>query len=138
MLSHRMRTSVVLAASIVGTSVLPLSLRAQSRTEADGGQSTTSSMMAEPLAPIARADAVAPAGPRVAQAGISNSVLAGRLGVEEPQGGGSHVGMGSNIALMGAGAAAVVVGLMVGGNGGTMVALGGAVVGLVGLYRYLR
>jgi len=46
--------------------------------------------------------------------------------------------MGSNLAMMGVGAAAVVIGLMVGGDGGTILALGGGVVGLVGLYRYLR
>jgi hypothetical protein len=39
---------------------------------------------------------------------------------------------------MGVGAAAVVIGLMIGGNGGTVVALTGGVLGLVGLYRFLR
>jgi hypothetical protein len=39
---------------------------------------------------------------------------------------------------MSVGAAAVVVGVLVGGEGGTMLALGGGVVGLVGLYRYVR
>jgi len=32
----------------------------------------------------------------------------------------------------------VVVGLLVGGDGGAAVAIGGGVLGLVGLYRYLR
>jgi hypothetical protein len=40
--------------------------------------------------------------------------------------------------MMGVGAAGVVVGLLIGGDGGTMLALGGGVVGLLGLYRYLR
>jgi hypothetical protein len=39
---------------------------------------------------------------------------------------------------MGTGGAGVIIGLLVGGNGGTAIALGGGIVGLVGLYRYLR
>ena len=40
--------------------------------------------------------------------------------------------------LMIVGAAALVVGALVGGTGGDLLMLGGAVVGLVGLYRYLQ
>jgi len=39
---------------------------------------------------------------------------------------------------MGAGAAAIIVGLMIGGDGGTIVAISGGVIGLVGLFRYIR
>ena len=49
-----------------------------------------------------------------------------------------NASLGPNLALMGAGAAGVVVGLLIGGDGGTAIALGGGVVGLIGLYRYLR
>ena len=45
---------------------------------------------------------------------------------------------GSDLALMGVGGAAVVVGLLVGGDAGAAVAIGGGVVGLIGLYRYLQ
>jgi len=44
----------------------------------------------------------------------------------------------SNIAWMAVGGAALVVGLMIGGNGGTIIALTGGVVGLVGLFRYMQ
>lgn len=47
-------------------------------------------------------------------------------------------GFGQPEALMIVGGAAVVIGLLVGGNGGGVLAFGGAVVGLVGLYQYLR
>jgi hypothetical protein len=47
-------------------------------------------------------------------------------------------GFGQPEALMIVGGAAVVLGLLVGGDGGGVLALGGAVVGLVGLYQYLR
>jgi hypothetical protein len=52
-----------------------------------------------------------------------------------PEAGGN---VGPNLALLGVGAAAVVTGLLIGGDGGHAVAIGGAVVGLVGLYRYMR
>jgi hypothetical protein len=39
---------------------------------------------------------------------------------------------------MGVGAAAVGLGLIIGGDGGTIIAITGGVIGLVALYRYLR
>jgi hypothetical protein len=44
----------------------------------------------------------------------------------------------THVAMMGVGAAAVVVGLIIGGDNGTIIATVGGVIGLVGLYRYLR
>ena len=46
--------------------------------------------------------------------------------------------VGKNLALMGVGGAALIIGLLIGGDGGTVVAIAGGVVGLVGLYHYLR
>lgn len=46
--------------------------------------------------------------------------------------------MGQSMALMIVGGAALVSGLIIGGDAGTILALGGAVVGLIGLYHYLR
>lgn len=45
---------------------------------------------------------------------------------------------GRPVALMAVGAAALVIGLLIGGNGGKAVAVGGAVVGLAGLYEFIR
>jgi hypothetical protein len=42
------------------------------------------------------------------------------------------------VALMVVGGAALLTGLIIGGNAGTAIAVGGAVVGLVGLYQYLQ
>jgi hypothetical protein len=78
------------------------------------------------------------AGPRVAPAGIGRPVPANPLGLATPVADDTHVGAGPDLALMGVGAAAVVIGLMIGGDGGTIVALGGGILGLVGLYRFLR
>jgi hypothetical protein len=46
--------------------------------------------------------------------------------------------VGSNVALMIVGGATLVVGAIIGGTAGTIVMVGGGVIGLVGLYRYLQ
>ena len=46
--------------------------------------------------------------------------------------------VGSNVALMIVGGAGLIVGAIIGGTAGTIVMIGGGVVGLVGLYRYLQ
>ncbi|MFI5256188.1 MAG: hypothetical protein ACHQRK_02935 [Gemmatimonadales bacterium] len=47
-------------------------------------------------------------------------------------------GYGQPVALMVVGGAALLTGLIIGGGAGTAIAVGGAVVGLVGLYQYLQ
>jgi len=49
-----------------------------------------------------------------------------------------HMGAGQNIALMVVGGAALITGLVIGGDGGTIIAIGGAAVGLYGLYNYIK
>ena len=44
----------------------------------------------------------------------------------------------ANVALMIVGGAGLVIGSIIGGDTGTIVMVGGGVVGLIGLYRYLR
>jgi hypothetical protein len=56
-------------------------------------------------------------------------------GVALPQ---DRVRAGPNIAMMAVGGAALVVGLVIGGDGGYIMAAAGGVIGLIGLYRYLR
>lgn len=46
--------------------------------------------------------------------------------------------IGTSKAQMVVGGAAIVVGVIIGGNGGSAIALGGAVVGLYGLWNYLK
>lgn len=45
---------------------------------------------------------------------------------------------GEGVALMVVGGAAMVGGLIVGGDAGTAIAIGGLAIGLVGLYQYVR
>ncbi|HEX7978989.1 MAG TPA: hypothetical protein VF461_10330 [Gemmatimonadaceae bacterium] len=49
-----------------------------------------------------------------------------------------RAGYGQPVALMVVGGAAVLTGLIIGGDAGTVIAVGGAVAGLVGLYQYLQ
>ena len=46
--------------------------------------------------------------------------------------------IGTSKAQMVVGGAAIVVGVLIGGNGGSAIAIGGAVVGLYGLWNYLK
>jgi hypothetical protein len=49
-----------------------------------------------------------------------------------------RAGYGQPVALMVVGGAALLAGLIIGGGAGTAVAVGGAVIGLYGLYEYLQ
>lgn len=82
------------------------------------------------------ATTMAPVGPRVVQGGVLNQALA-PAPFEAPQPR-DRVGAGSNLALMGVGLAALIIGLTIDGDAGTVIAVSGGVLGLVGLYRYLR
>jgi hypothetical protein len=46
--------------------------------------------------------------------------------------------VGSNVALMIVGGVVLIVGAVVGGTPGTLIMIGGGVVGVIGLYRYLQ
>lgn len=49
-----------------------------------------------------------------------------------------RAGYGQPVALMVVGGAAVLTGLIIGDDAGAAIAVGGAVVGLIGLYQYLQ
>lgn len=50
----------------------------------------------------------------------------------------SNAGLGQSQAMMIVGGAAILVGAIIGGDAGTIFMVGGAVVGLYGLYKYLQ
>jgi hypothetical protein len=54
---------------------------------------------------------------------------------EAPRG---NAGLGQNEAMMIVGGAAVLIGAIVGGRPGDVFMIGGAIVGLYGLYKYLQ
>ena len=84
------------------------------------------------VAPVPRGPLAA-----AARAGAERPVAADALGqrVAPPRKGAS---MGQPVALMIVGGAGLLTGLLIGGDGGTVIAVGGAVAGLIGLYQYIR
>jgi hypothetical protein len=93
---------------------------------------------AAPATPDSAPAAAAPRGPTLdgARAGATIPKPAGQESAAAfaPQ----NKSMGQPLALMLVGGAAVVVGLLIGDTGGNLLAFGGAIVGLVGLYQFLR
>ena len=95
--------------------------------------------------PSAAADstlAVPQAGPTVASAAVAvratSPEISTRTGVAEALQQEQRLGHGRNVALMIVGGAAVVAGLLIGDDAGALLAVGGAVVGLYGLFQYVR
>lgn len=135
MSARSIRSSMLFAALFAGAAVCPAALHAQQGAVADRG--ITADQVSTVVTVAGATDVASTAGPRVASAGVTKPASAqpslGLQPKDEP-----HVGMGANLALMGAGVATVVVGLLVGGNAGTVIALTGGVLSFVGLYRYLR
>lgn len=89
---------------------------------------------------MAMPDVVAPApasvsatGPVIVQAGVTRAVAAPTANLNL-----QATASRRDVAWMIVGGAAIVVGSMVGGDGGTIIMITGAVIGLLGLWRYLQ
>jgi hypothetical protein len=126
-------SSALLAFACVGAALLPASVRAQATDVASVAVSApVSAVTSAPSSP--RSIAV----PHVAVSGIDTraSIDASDALVPALQDRGMRAG--PNIALMGVGVAAVVLGLLVGGDGGAVIAVSGGALGLLGLYRFMR
>ncbi len=94
------------------------------------------------VAPVtAMPDAVAPAmsvpssaaGPVVVQSGVTRAVAAPGANVVL-----QNTASRRDVSWMIVGGAALVIGSMVGGDGGTIIMITGGVIGLLGLWRYLQ
>lgn len=116
-------------AALVLMSALILVLRAP--------QGAAQSFTATPIAPNVTTTQLSQpqVGPTVAAltVGVRNVVPAT---TPAPQRG--SAGLGQNEALMIVGGAAILVGAVVGGDAGDIFMIGGAIVGLYGLYKYLQ
>lgn len=73
-------------------------------------------------------------GPRMTQAGISRRATDAAAAPAPMKAAGDR----RDVAWMVVGGAALVVGSMIGGDGGTIIMITGGVIGLVGLMRYLQ
>ncbi len=130
-----LRLTALLAIACTGAAFAPSPLAAQqARTPTHEETALTPVLIAAPSS----SGASTLRGPRSVPVGIDMRATTDSSAPVLPPQGGRHMGAGSNVALMGAGAAAVIVGLMIGGNGGTLVAISGGVIGLVGLFRFIR
>jgi hypothetical protein len=130
------RSALLLAALFAGAATFPSSLSAQQGARTDRGSPTTQISPTPLTTPVDTAYADPTAGPRVAPVGFTTHVAASPAGPARPIA--DSRTDNRNVAPMGVGAAAVGLGLIIGGNGGTIVAITGGVIGLVALYRYLR
>lgn len=125
MFTNSIRSTAFVALLLAGAT-LPSSAHAQQGTLTDPGIAT--SVAATVTAP-------APLGTLVAPVDFVRWAPAGALDEVLPQ---DRINAGPNIAMMAVGGAALVVGLIIGGDGGLIIATTGGVVGLVGLWRYLK
>lgn len=100
-------------------------------------QGAAQSLTATPIPPNINATQVQqpPVGPTVSAltVGVRNVVPATTPAAQR-----SSAGLGQNEALMIVGGAALLVGAVVGGDAGDIFMIGGAIVGLYGLYKYLQ
>ena len=96
---------------------------------------------------IAPDTAMAAASADVAPATLASSLVGLRAGVHAKEtarpnhptaAAASHANLGQARAMMIVGAAALVAGAIIGDTPGTVIMVGGAVIGLVGLYDYLQ
>lgn len=127
MFSPSLRFTALLGLFFAATASLPSHTAAQQAAGVDPGSV---------VAAAATTTNPAPVGPRVAPADFVRwAPASGLADAMPPQ---DRINKGPNIAMMAVGGAALVVGLIIGGDGGLIIATTGGVVGLVGLYRYLR
>ena len=160
MFSHIARWSALSALLFLGATVLPSTLQGQQAAAAERGNPADQALtgVANPLlvntaaqarnaetsirvpragpAPVI-APSLALSDPLLVPFGITMPVPASPLALSmaPKQDNGAHVG--ADLALMGVGAAALVIGLVMDNDAGTIIAVGGGVVFLIGFYRWL-
>lgn len=101
-----------------------------------------------PRAPRADLSVVAPvrdAAPTADTTRVGPTADAARIAVSEPRSSDLTIttaaprrGLGQPVALMVVGGAALLAGLIIGDDAGTVIAVSGALIGLYGLYEYLQ
>ena len=134
---HSFRSASLFAALFIGAATFPSSLSAQQATTGDRDRLAAQMSLYPTSAPVDTGQAASAAGPRIAPAGFTRHVAASWAGPAR-RSEDSRSGDDANVITMAVGAAAVGLGLIIGGAGGTIVSVPGGVIALVGLYRYLR
>ena len=90
---------------------------------------------AQSTSPVAQSDHSV--GPTISAntAGIRAPTVARSLNARAAD---AHMGAGENVALMVVGGAALIVGAVIGGTPGLLIAIAGAAIGLYGLYHFIQ
>lgn len=126
MFTNPLRSTALLAIVLAGAATLPSSARAQQAAVVDSDNAVSAAATATNATPV---------GPRVGPVDFVRWAPPSLFDDVLPQ---DRVRTGPNVAMMAVGGAALVVGLIIGGDGGLVIAATGGVIGLIGLYRYLR
>ena len=106
------------------------------RAPVSAAQTTNTLIPTTPIAPITLPEAERPRVGPTADAlavGVRPVIVASPTVLAR-----GNAGLGQNEALMIVGGAAILVGAIVGGDAGDVFMIGGAIVGLYGLYKYLQ
>jgi hypothetical protein len=141
MITASFRFPAVMALILAGTVTVPASLQARQGLPPAADRVVAGVVVhsAAPAAvPGATVASAAPSGPRALPVyawTLGEASAADDLDTSFLQ---DRVRAGPNIAMMAVGGAALVTGLIIGGDGGLIIAATGGVIGLIGLYRYLR
>ena len=161
MFSDKSRWSALSALLFLGATVLPFSLQGQESAAADRSNTSAQALTVvaipflvnNPVQPTTAvtssmvtgagpASAVAPylalSDPLLVPFGITMPVPASPLALSMAPQQDDGLNLGSNMALMVIGGAGLVTGLVLDNDAGTIIAVGGAVVFLIGFYRWLK
>jgi hypothetical protein len=131
MKAQLVRSSILMMA-LVAVAVVPMSALAQ------GVDTSTVSLTMQPvLTNMPSVGTGLPVGPAALPVGVTRAMSMAPVMVPA-----ASLSAGENVgktrAMMGVGLAAIVIGIIAGGDIGTIFIVGGAVVGLIGLYRYMQ
>lgn len=126
----RVLSRLAIALSLVV--IMPFALTAQE----PSAQTPAPASAAASASPVAAPEPAA--GPRIETAAVAMQPSVASDSSEASQRRSTSKGMGQAQAMMIVGGAAVVVGIIIGDDVGTLIAVSGAVIGLYGLYQYLK
>lgn len=116
--------------------ILPVAVIAQSATTSAVG--ITSNAAVAPNATMTPNAAMPSAGPTTAASAVGIRAPVAQRSATAAAAADPHLGAGQNIALMVVGGAAMIIGAAVGDTAGVLLAVGGAVVFLYGLYNFVQ
>ena len=131
-----MRSSFSVAVLVAFSALLPTAAAAQSVAVQAGQPAPIVEVAPAPAAAVTAPAVDVPAGPRIESSSVAFQPAA--TPESDVQRSAASQNLGQARAMMIVGGAAVVVGLVIGKDVGTLIAVSGAVVGLYGLYQYLK